>query len=463
MPLTLFDKIWNQHIVTEYGDGTCLLYIDRIFLHERTGGIALSSIHENGYRVARPEHVFATMDHIVDTQPGRGDNSSVPNGHMFIETTRKESKKSSITLFDIDDERQGISHVISPEQGIPQPGLTMVCPDSHTCTLGALGALAWGIGSSDCEHALVTETLRIRKPEQMRVRFEGNPGPAVSAKDMILYLISKYGAGGANGYMIEFSGSAVQDLSVEARMTLCNMAVEFSAFSGIIAPDEKSIAYLNDRPFSPRGKERDLALEFWQNLHTDKDAQFDKEIVVDCNEITATVTWGTSPQHAIGISERIPAPDSADDPETQRALQRALDYMGLKADSSIKGTPIDVAFIGSCTNSRLSDLRIAASVLKGCKIAKGVKAICVPGSSQVKKQAEAEGLDEIFRQAGFEWRESGCSMCFMPVANILAQDKELPPLPIVILKIARAREHAPIWPVPMLLLHQPSAGISAMK
>ena len=412
MPKNLFDKIWDAHVVHDYGNSSYLIYLDRVFFHERTGGIALASIHNDGHCVANPAHVFGTMDHIVDTFPGRGDHTSAPGGQQFIHTTREEAGKAGVTIFDIGDPRQGISHVISPEQGIALPGCTLVCPDSHTCTLGALGLLAWGIGSSDCEHALATESLCVRKPEQMRVWFDGNLASGVGAKDLILQLISQYGASGGRDYMIEFAGPVIESLAVESRMTLCNMAVEFSAFSGIIAPDEKSITYLKGRPYSPKGEAWQSALAYWQTLNSDEAASFDREIRIDCSEITPMVTWGTSPQHAMGIDARIPNPDHAKDSDTRLAMQRALEYMGLVADKPIKGTPVDVAFIGSCTNSRLSDLRLAAKILAGQKIASGMKAICVPGSTQVKKKAEAEGIDKIFLNAGFEWRESGCSMCF---------------------------------------------------
>ncbi len=411
MSASLFDKIWDAHLIRQFDDGSSLLYLDRVFFHERTGSIALASIHEDGHQVANPAHVFATMDHILDTFPGRDDHTQIPNGQQFILTTRKQAHLAGVTLFDINDPRQGISHVVSPEQGIALPGCTLVCPDSHTCTLGGLGTLAWGIGSSDCEHALATETLRVKKPRQMRVVFDGTPAAGVSAKDMILHLISRYGTSGGSGYMIEFTGSAIAALPVEARLTLCNMAVEFSAFSGIIAPDDATISYLKDKLYSPKEARWEEAMAYWKTLYTEPAARFDKEITINCRKIHPTVTWGTSPQHAITLHERIPDPAHCTEAEG-RAIKRALDYMGLKAGASIRGTPIDAAFIGSCTNSRLSDLRVAASILKGRKVAAGVKAICVPGSSQVKQLAEAEGLDSIFLDAGFEWRESGCSMCF---------------------------------------------------
>ena len=412
MPKTIFEKIWDDHLVADLGDGSCLLHIDRVFLHERTGSIALSSMAEQGRRVKNPQQVFATMDHIVDTFPGRGDNTTMPGGKEFITRLRGEARRAGITLFDINDPRQGISHVISAEQGIALPGLTLVCPDSHTCTLGALGALAWGIGSSDCEHALVTETLRVVKPGQLGVRLEGRLAPGVTAKDVILQLTGKYTAAGASGCVLEFHGPGLGQLSVEARMTLCNMAVEFSAFSALIAPDETTLDYVAGRPYTPTGSAWDAAQDYWRTLHTDAGAVYDKELNLDLTQIEPSVTWGTSPQHTIGVCEQIPDPGAEADAITRSGMERALEYMDLKAGRAIASVPVDAAFIGSCTNSRLSDLRAAAKVLKGNKIAAGVKALCVPGSTQVKRAAEQEGLHEIFLEAGFEWREAGCSLCF---------------------------------------------------
>lgn len=412
MALTLFEKLWQQHLVCELEGGASLIYIDRVFLHERTGSIALKSLKADNRQVINPQQVFCTMDHIVDTFPGRTDKTLMPSGEDFIKATREASIDAGINLIDLNDPRQGIVHVISPEQGIVQPGATLVCPDSHTCSQGALGALAWGIGSSEAEHAMATQTLRVAKPKTMRIRFEGQLNPGVFAKDMILHLIGKYSAAGGAGYAIEFAGTAVQALDIEARLTLCNMAVEFSAFTGLIAPDEKTIEYLQGRPFAPSGEHWQKAVTHWQTLFSDKQAIFDKDITVDCCDILPTVTWGTSPQHTCSVNGVIPNAEQGQDDNQINAMQRALEYMGLRPGIAIDSLPIDCAFIGSCTNSRLSDLRIAATVLAGRKVAAGVKAICVPGSTQVKKAAEQEGLDKIFIQAGFEWRESGCSMCF---------------------------------------------------
>ncbi|QFU77797.1 3-isopropylmalate dehydratase large subunit [Halioglobus maricola] len=411
MAATLFDKLWQEHLVETQPDGTDLIYIDRVFLHERTGSIALSSLQTDAREVFYPQQVFCCMDHIVDTYPERSDDTTMPSGRDFIVATREGAQAAGLTLFDLDDPRQGIVHVVSPEQGIVQPGATLVCPDSHTCTQGALGALAWGIGSSEAEHALVTKTLRVKKPSSMRVRFEGTLPVGVTAKDMILRLIASHGASGGSGHAVEFAGEAVAALSMEGRMTLCNMAVEFSAFTGIIAPDEKTIAYLEGRPYSPSGEFWDAACEYWAGLHSDDTAEFDSEIVIDCSTLEPQVTWGTSPQHSGDISAAVPAAET-DDPVDSASRRKALDYMALQAGDAIAGQAIDCAFIGSCTNARISDLRLAAQVLAGRKVKEGIRAICVPGSMLVKAAAEAEGLDKVFRDAGFEWRASGCSMCF---------------------------------------------------
>ena len=407
MGQTLFDRLWDEHCVEAQDDGTDLIYIDRILLHERTGSIALASLEADGREVFNPAQVFCCMDHVVDTFPGRSDETTMPSGKDFIVATRSAVQRAGITLFDLGDPRQGIVHVVSPEQGIVQPGTSLVCPDSHTCTQGAFGALAWGIGSSEAEHALVTQTLRVKRPRNLLARFDGTLQPGVTAKDMILHLISRFGASGGSGYAVEFAGSAVDALSMEGRMTLCNMAVEFSAFTGLIAPDEKTIAFLRDRPYAPRGQARVAAEAYWRTLRSDADARFDLELTIDCDALEPFVSWGTSPEHSLPITASVP-----DDAGDTAAGKRALAYMDLQPGQALSGTPIGAAFIGSCTNSRLSDLRLAAQILQGQKVAPGVKAICVPGSMQVRAAAEAEGLHETFLDAGFEWRESGCSMCF---------------------------------------------------
>ncbi len=404
-PLTLFDKLWDTHSVADLGGGVALLYIDRIFLHERTGGIALIGLEEAG-RVARnPEKIFCTMDHIVDTLPGRDDRSAMKGGIDFIQTTRRAAKAANITLFDLHDPTQGIVHVISPEQGIVLPGLTLVCPDSHTCTQGAFGALAWGIGSTEAEHAMATGTLRVERPQNMRVNFRGELAQGVTAKDMILHLIASYGTSGGRGFAVEFAGDAVEALDMEGRMTLCNMAVEFGAFTGLIAPDEKTFAYLKGRPYAPKDAAWEDAVTCWQELRSSVDAEFVQEIEIDVAQVTPYVSWGTNPGQASPVNGFVPEPEDISD-------KNALKYMALSPGQRMADFKIDGAFIGSCTNSRLSDLRRAAGVLKGRKVASGVRAICVPGSMAVKRAAEKEGLDQIFREAGFEWRCSGCSMCF---------------------------------------------------
>ena len=398
---TLFDKLWDLHRVADLPDGGLIL-IDRILLHERTGGIALKSLAESGRTVASPRQAFATMDHVVDTLPGRTDRTIMPTGTDFIRATRAAARAADIALFDIGDPRQGIVHVISPEQAIVLPGVTLVCPDSHTCTQGALGALAWGIGSTEAEHALATRTLRVLKPKTMRVTITGTLGAGVTAKDLALHILARHGSAGGKGHIVEYAGDTVAALDVESRMTLCNMATEFSAFTAIVAPDDKVFAYLKGRAHAPEGDAWDQAVAHWRTLASDADAVFDAELHVDAAAVAPTITWGTSPQDAVAIDGAVPADASA----------RALAYMGLEAGQSLLGLPIDAAFIGSCTNSRLPDLRRAAAILEGHSVAPGVRAICVPGSSAVKLAAEAEGLDRIFRAAGFEWRESGCSMCF---------------------------------------------------
>ncbi len=411
MHKTLVEKIWDTHTVHDFGDGTALLYIDRLFLHERTGSIALRSLVDSGRRVANPAQCFATMDHIVDTRPGRGDETPMPGGRVFVEALRESAGETGIRLFDIDDPLQGISHVVAAEQGIALPGLTMVCPDSHTCTLGALGLMAWGIGTSECEQVLATEQLRIRKPATMRVTLDGILRGGVTAKDVILHLISRYSSSGGAGHAVEFAGPVVDAMPVEARFTLCNMAVEFAAFTGIIAPDRHTIDYLAGRSYAPAGAAWEEAMRYFATLASDAGARFDRELHVDCSRLSPMVTWGTSPEQACGIDERTPEPGTSVE-AGRHDPARALAYMGLAPDTPLAGLPVDAAFIGSCTNSRLSDLRLAAAWLEGRTVAPGVRALCVPGSSQVKRAAEAEGIDKVFEAAGFEWRESGCSLCF---------------------------------------------------
>lgn len=411
-PSSTFDKIWRQHLIAGLDARTDLLHIDRVFLHERTGSIALATLEQDGRRVRHPELAFCTVDHIVDTFPQRGDDTLMPGGKAFIQTTREATRRQHIRLFDVDDPAQGVVHVISPELGIVLPGVTLVCPDSHTCTQGALGALAWGIGSSEAEHALATQTLRVQRPRTMRVTFDGVLPPGVGAKDLSLWMIARESAAGAAGHALEFCGPVVRALPLEARMTLCNMAVEFSAFTGLVEPDDTVFEYLAGRPYAPRGALWERALAHWRGLRADDGARYDREMSFDASDIPPMVTWGTSPQHAVGVDAAVPAVDGAQDAVARQGHERALTYMGLQPGQRLDGVPIDAAFIGSCTNSRLSDLRAAAAVLRGRKVAPGVKALCVPGSMQVKRDAEAEGLDRVFVEAGFEWRAAGCSMCF---------------------------------------------------
>lgn len=398
MPQTLFDKIWATHHVADTAAGAALIAIDRVFLHERTGAAALRSLAERGRRVHDPARVFAVMDHIVDTRPGRGDGTLMPGGEGFITETRAAAHAAGITLFDVNDRDQGIVHVISPELGIVLPGVTLVAPDSHTCTQGAFGALAWGIGSSEAEHAMATGMLRLKRPGTMRVTFSGRLAPGVTAKDMALALIAAHGAGGGAGLAVEFAGAAVRSLDMEARMTLCNMATEFSAMTALIAPDERSFAWLAGRRYAPAA----FDTPYWRTLHSDEGARFDREIAIDASTIAPMVSWGTSPEQAVAVDAAVP-----------QGPARAHDYIGLAPGDPIAGTPIDAAFIGSCTNGRLSDLRRAAALLKGRRISSAVRtALVVPGSAAVRRAAEAEGLDRIFIDAGFEWRMSGCSLCF---------------------------------------------------
>ncbi|MFZ5748481.1 MAG: 3-isopropylmalate dehydratase large subunit [Pseudomonadota bacterium] len=412
MNRTIFDKIWDAHRIAGTPGGIELILIDRILLHERTGGVALRGLNERGLPVFAPDQAFAVMDHIIDTRPGRTDRTLMPTGTDFILATRAAAGQAGIRLFDLNDPQQGIVHVMSPELGIVVPGATLICPDSHTCSQGALGALAWGIGSTEAEHALATSTLRVRRPPRMRVRVDGELAAGVTAKDLALALLGRFGVGGGAGHVVEYAGSAIRALDVEGRLTLCNMGTEFAAFTAIIAPDQKALDYLKGRRFAPAGADWDRAAEHWLALASDDDAEFDVERAFDARDVAPMVTWGTSPQHVVPVDGAVPAADEAPGQGTPEGQARALAYMGLEPGTPMAGLSIDAAFIGSCTNSRISDLRRAAALLKGRHVAAGVKAICVPGSTQVKAQAEAEGLDQVFQAAGFEWRESGCSMCF---------------------------------------------------
>jgi len=412
MAQTLVEKIWAAHMVAELGDDTDLLHVDRLFLHERSGGRMLQGLADAGRPVFDPAMAFGTLDHIIDTDPGRTDKTRFPGGAEFIRSFREGTAAAGIKTFDIGDPSQGIVHVIAPELGVAQPGLSLVCGDSHTCTVGGMGALAWGIGVTQGEHVLATQCLPMQRPRQMRVRFEGALGEGVTAKDMVLHLIRLYGARGGDGCAVEFAGETVRGLSCAARMTLCNMAVEFGAWTGIVAPDETTIDYLRGRPHAPQGADWDAAVAWWRTLASDEGARFDREIVIDAADLRPSVTWGTSSEQTVGVDEPVPSPAAIADAVARASAEKALRYTQVEPGRPLAGLPIDAAFIGSCTNSRIEDLRAAARVLEGRKVAPGVLAICVPGSTPVKRQAEAEGLDRIFKEAGFQWREAGCSLCF---------------------------------------------------
>lgn len=401
---SIIEKIWDQHVVAEQGDGQSLLQIDRMVLHDRAGPAVFDALREAGYAVAQPQLVLGTMDHIVDTSVGRNDDTLFKGGRAFIESFRRGAHEHRIPLYDLGDPRQGISHVVSPEQGFALPGTTLVCCDSHTCTVGGIGALAWGIGTTEGEHAAATQTLIRARPKTMRVEFTGRLAPGITAKDMALALIGRFGATGGAGHAIEFCGEAVRALDVEGRLTLCNMAVEFGAWTGLVAPDETTFAWLRGRALAPQGALWETACAHWRALASDSHAHWDARLTLDCDVLTPRVSWGTNPGQTIGVDERIPAHGEG--------IASALAYMDLRAGEALAGLPIDAAFIGSCTNSRLPDLRAAAALVRGRHVAEGVTAIVVPGSTQVKLAAEAEGLDTVFRDAGFEWRESGCSLCF---------------------------------------------------
>jgi 3-isopropylmalate/(R)-2-methylmalate dehydratase large subunit len=414
--LTVIDRIWRDHLVAALSPTHDLVHIDRIFLHERTGPALLAGLAEARRRPRHPERVFGCMDHIVDTTPARSDRTLLPGGERFVTEFRSRTRAAGIRLFDLHDARQGIVHVVSPEQGIALPGCTLVCPDSHTGTVGGIGALAWGIGSTEGEHAVATQTLVRPRPRRMRVRFDGAPPPGCCAKDLVLALISRHGAtGGAAGgeaCAIEFAGAAVRALDIEGRMTLCNMAVEFGAWTGLVAPDERTIEWVAGRPFAPQGAAFERAAKHWRTLRSDDDAAWDAELTLDVSSLEPQVTWGTSPEHGGAITGVVPDPRDAPDAARRAAWERGLTYMGLAPGQHLAGTPIEAAFIGSCTNARLSDLRAAAAVLRGRRVKPGVKALVVPGSMPVRAAAEAEGLHRVFEAAGFEWRASGCSLCF---------------------------------------------------
>jgi 3-isopropylmalate/(R)-2-methylmalate dehydratase large subunit len=416
-PKTMFEKIWEAHVVREVPGQSTILYIDRHLVHEATSPQAFDGLRLANRPMRRPEANFAVIDHNVATTPigEYGLRSRVPTvdaeSALQINTLLKNTKEFGVTIFDLDDVRNGIVHVSAPEQGITLPGTTVVCGDSHTATHGAFGALAFGIGTSEVEHVMATQTLLQNRPKTMEVRVDGQLPTGTTAKDMVLYIIGQIGTGGGNGHVIEFTGSAVRALSVEGRMTLCNMAIEGGARAGMVAPDETTFAWLEGRPYAPKGENWEKAVAAWKQLASDPDATYDKVVVLDAANIEPQVTWGTTPAMTTSINGEVPNPLSFDDPLAQQMAARALEYMGLTPGTKIQDIKLDRVFIGSCTNSRLEDLREAARIVKGHKVASTVVALVVPGSGLVKQAAEAEGLDKIFVEAGFEWREPGCSMC----------------------------------------------------
>jgi len=406
---TLFDKVWDAHVAGQRADGRELIYMDRHVLHELHGPHAFARLAATGRALRRPDLTFGVLDHALATVPGRTEATN-PNAAPFAQAMRAASERHGFHLFDVGDPEQGIGHVVAPELGIVLPGTTYACPDSHACTVGALGAIAFACGTSELEHVLATQVLALRKPKLIRIVLEGTLAPGIGAKDVALDLIRRLGIDGGRGFAVEYAGPVARALSIEARLTLCNMTIEFGARTGYIAPDDATFAWLAGRPYAPRGAEWDAALAAWRSLRSDDDATWDREIAVDCSAIDHLITWGTNQSQVIPVSGRIP--DPADAPVEQQApMQRALDYMGLEAGMAIDGVPVDRVFIGSCTNARIEDLAGAAALIRGRHVASGVRAIVVPGSSSVKRDAEARGLDAIFRAAGFEWHESGCSMC----------------------------------------------------
>ncbi len=415
---TMFDKIWDAHVVREEGDGTTLLYIDRHLVHEVTSPQAFEALKIAGRRPRRPGATLAVPDHNVPTTD-RSLGIADPISAKQIETLEENCKQFGITLFGMHDMRQGIVHVIGPEQGFTLPGMTIVCGDSHTSTHGAFGALAFGIGTSEVEHVLATQCLLQQRPRTMEIRVEGTLSRHCSAKDIILAIIGKIGTAGGTGHVIEYAGSAIRALSMEGRMTLCNMSIEGGARAGMIAPDAQTFFYIQGRPMAPKGPLLERAVKAWRQLTTDDGATFNRGVQLRAEEIAPQVTWGTSPGMVTGVNGIVPDPREMPDEKQRRATEQALAYMGLTPGTPITQIRIDKVFIGSCTNSRIEDLRLAASYLKGKKVAKGVHAMVVPGSGLVKRQAEEEGLDGIFRNAGFEWREAGCSMCLAMNADVL--------------------------------------------
>lgn len=408
---TIFEKVWDAHVVSQDEGAPAVLYIDAHLIHEVTSPQAFNMLRANNLKVRRPDRTFATMDHSISTEPGVGIELWPADAAKQVRTLRENCHDFGITLWDIDGDVQGIVHVVGPEMGVTQPGMTIVCGDSHTSTHGAFGALAFGIGTSEVGHVLATQCLLQMKPKTFAITIDGELGFGVTAKDIILAIIAKNGAGGGAGHVFEYRGSAIRGLSMANRMTICNMSIEGGARAGLIAPDETTFAYIKDRPFAPKGEEWEKAVAYWQTLVTDEDATFDRELHLDASKLEPMVTYGTNPGQGVGVTGTIPTPEELDDPSERRSLLSAMDYMGMSPGQKMEGQQIDVVFIGSCTNGRIEDLREAAKVARGKKVADTVRALVVPGSKAVRAQAEAEGLDRIFSEAGFEWRGAGCSMC----------------------------------------------------
>ena len=422
MSKTIYDKIWNEHLVHKQEDGTSLLFVDRHLIHEVTSPQAFEGLRNSKRKVRQPKLTLAVADHNVPTTD-RSEGISDKESKIQVDTLSENCKEFGVQLFGMEDIRQGIVHIIGPEQGFTQPGTIIVCGDSHTATHGAFGALAFGIGTSEVEHVLATQTLVQKKSKNFRINVNGQLSIGVTSKDVILQIIGKIGTAGGTGYVIEYAGDLISSLSVEQRMTICNMTIEGGARAGLIQPDQKIFDYLKDKPMSPKKDKWDKALEYWNTLKTDIDAKFDKEVTLDGKEIKPMVTWGTSPQDAVTIDGKVPNPSNESDPDKKNSIERSLKYMGLKPNTSIKDIKIDKVFIGSCTNGRIEDLRDAAKILKDKKISNHVEAIVVPGSGLVKVQAEQEGLDKIFKNSGFEWREPGCSMCLAMNADKLKPEE----------------------------------------
>jgi len=418
MSKTLYDKIWNEHLVHEQEDGTSLLFVDRHLIHEVTSPQAFEGLRNLKRKVRQPSLTLAVADHNVPTTD-RSKGISDEESKIQVDTLDANCKEFGIQVFGMNDKRQGIVHIIGPEQGFTQPGTIIVCGDSHTATHGAFGALAFGIGTSEVEHVLATQTLVQKKSKNFRINVNGTLPVGVTSKDVILQIIGKIGTAGGTGYVIEYAGNLISSLSVENRMTICNMTIEGGARAGLIEPDQKVFDYLKDKPMSPKKENWEKALEYWNSLKSDNAAQFDKEINLDGKDIKPMVTWGTSPQDVLTIDQNVPNPENESDPDKKNSIERSLKYMGLNPNTKIKDIKIDKVFIGSCTNGRIEDLREAAKILKDKKIANHVNAMVVPGSGLVKQQAEQEGLDKIFINSGFEWREPGCSMCLAMNADKL--------------------------------------------